>query len=124
MIGRYELQDVVGHGAPGGAFRAHQSRLQHDVAIKSIIALQYAIATFEQEGKAIGRLKHPNIVRAYDSGCHNDRLYLVMELVEGKDLRKKYESGAVDTQTSLWILRQTALGLAHGKSHHILQREI
>lgn len=49
LIPGYELQDVVGHGAPGSAFRAHQSRLQHGVAINSIIALQYAIATFEQE---------------------------------------------------------------------------
>ena len=124
----YELKDVLGHGALGIVFRAHQSRLQRDVAIKSIIesriALQNVIARFEQEGKAIGRLKHPNIVRAYDSGCHNDRLYLVMELVEGKDLRKKLESGALDSQTSLWILRQTALGLAHARSHDIIHRDI
>ncbi len=124
----YELKDVLGHGALGIVFRAHQSRLQRDVAIKSIIesriALQNVIARFEQEGTAIGRLKHPNIVRAYDSGCHNDRLYLVMELVEGNDLRKKLASGPLDSKTSLWILRQTALGLAHAKSHDIIHRDI
>ena len=124
----YELKDVLGHGALGIVFRAHQSRLQRDVAIKSIlesrIALQNVIARFKQEGTAIGRLKHPNIVRAYDFGSHNDRLFLVMELVEGQDLRKKLESGPLDAQTSLWILRQTALGLAHAKSHDIIHRDI
>jgi serine/threonine protein kinase len=124
----YSLKNVLGHGALGIVYRAYQSRLQRDVAIKSIIesrvSLQNVIARFEQEGTAIGRLKHPNIVRAYDSGCHNNRLYLVMELVEGQDLRQKLESGALDPQTSLWILRQTAMGLAHAKSHEIIHRDI
>ncbi len=124
----YSLKNVLGHGALGIVYRAYQSRLQRDVAIKSIIesrvTLQNVIARFEQEGKAIGRLKHPNIVRAYDSGCHNDRLYLVMELVEGQDLRQKLEAGALDPQTSLWILRQTAMGLSHAKSHEIIHRDI
>ncbi len=124
----YRLKNVLGHGALGIVYRAYQPRLQRDVAIKSIIesrvTLQNVIARFEQEGTAIGRLKHPNIVRAYDSGCHNERLYLVMELVEGQDLRQKLESGALDAQTSLWILRQTAMGLAHAKSHEIIHRDI
>lgn len=124
----YTLKNVLGHGALGIVYRAYQARLHRDVAIKSIIesrvTLQNVVARFEQEGTAIGRLKHPNIVRAYDSGCHNDRLYLVMELVEGQDLRQKLETGALDPQTSLWILRQTAMGLAHAKSHDIIHRDI
>ena len=124
----YLLKNVLGHGALGIVYRAYQSRLQRDVAIKSIIesrvTLQNVIARFEQEGKAIGQLKHPNIVRAYDSGCHKNRLYLVMELVEGQDLRQKLEAGPLDVYTSLWILRQTAMGLAHAKSHEIIHRDI
>lgn len=124
----YSLKSVLGHGALGIVYRAYQARLQRDVAIKSIIesrvTLQNVTARFEQEGKAIGRLKHPNIVRAYDSGFHNNRLYLVMELVEGQDLRQKLEAGRLDSYTSLWILRQTAMGLAHAKSHDIIHRDI
>ena len=124
----YEVSDVLGHGALGIVYRAYQLRLKRDVAIKSIIesrvTTQDVISRFEQEGTTIGRLKHPNIVRAYDFGCHNDRLYLVMELVEGQDLRKQLESGPLDTQTSLWILRQTALGLAHAKAHDIIHQDI
>ncbi|MDB4749506.1 serine/threonine protein kinase [Rubripirellula sp.] len=124
----YELKDVLGYGALGIVYRAYQSRLHRDVAIKSIIesrvTLQNVVARFEQEVTAIGRLKHPNIVRAYDSGCNRDRLYLVMELVEGQDLRKKLDEGRLDSVTSLWILRQTALGLAHAKSHDIIHRDV
>lgn len=124
----YALKDVLGFGALGVVYRAYQSRLQRDVAIKSIIPScvnqQNSIARFQQEGTLIGRLKHPNIVAAYDSGCHRDRLYLVMELVEGQDLREKLESGPLDAKTSLLILRQSALGLAHAISHGIIHRDI
>jgi len=124
----YALKDVLGFGALGVVYRAYQSQLQRDVAIKSIIPSrvnqQNSIARFQQEGTLIGRLKHPNIVAAYDSGSHRDRLYLVMELVEGQDLRAKLESGPLDTLTSLLILRQSALGLEHAKANGIIHRDI
>ena len=123
----YELIDVLGYGALGVVYRAHQSRLQRDVAIKSIIqplSQQNSLARFQQEGAAIGRLHHPNIVSAYDSGTHHNRLYLVMELVKGDDLRQRLTAGPLDTPTALSIVRQTASGLSHALSHEIIHRDI
>ncbi|MGI9471385.1 MAG: protein kinase domain-containing protein [Rubripirellula sp.] len=123
----YELLDVLGYGALGVVYRAHQPRLRRDVAIKSIIqplSQQNSVARFQQEGAAIGRLQHPNIVSAYDSGSHRNRLYLVMELVEGADLRQRLRSGPLETSMALSILRQTASGLAHAFAHQIIHRDI
>jgi serine/threonine-protein kinase len=123
----YQLIDVLGYGALGVVYRAHQSRLQRDVAIKSIIqplSQQNSIARFQQEGAAIGRLHHPNIISAYDSGTHHNRVYLVMELVKGDDLRQRLVRGPLDILTALSIVRQTASGLSHALSHQIIHRDI
>jgi serine/threonine protein kinase len=124
----YELLSVLGFGALGVVYRAHQAHLQRDVAIKAIkqssLSQQNAIARFHQEGAAIGRLHHPNIVSAFDSGSHRNRLYLVMELVHGADLRHRLKRGPLDIATAISIVRQTASGLAHALSHQIIHRDI
>ncbi len=125
----YELLEVLGFGALGVVYRAHQSRLQRDVAIKVImrklLVETNVFARFEQEGAAIGRLQHPNIVSAIDSGSHGQRLFLVMELVRGVDLRRRLQQdGAMDVSASLSIIRQAASGLAHALAHHIIHRDI
>ena len=124
----YELLDVLGYGALGIVYRARQPHLHRDVAIKSILQSRIlapnAAARFQREGAAIGRLQHPNIVAAYDFGMHRDRLFLVMELVQGADLRHRLESGPLDATTGLWIIRQAAAGLAHAHSHQIIHRDI
>ena len=124
----YELLDVLGYGALGVVYRARQPRLQRDVAVKSImqsrVAQQNVIARFQQEGAAIGRLQHPNIVSAYDSGTHRSRLYLVMELVDGSDLSQRLDQGPLDSSTALSILRQTASGLSHALAQGIIHRDI
>lgn len=124
----YQLRSVLGHGALGVVFRAHQPHLKRDVAIKAIkqssLSQQGAIARFQQEGAAIGRLHHPNIVSAFDSGTHGNRLYLVMELVAGVDLRKRLTEGPLDVRKALSIVRQTAAGLSHALSHQIIHRDI
>lgn len=125
----FELVDVLGYGGLGVVYRAHQPHLKRDVAIKAILqnrlVEQNVAARFQQEGAAIGRLQHPNIVSAFDSGSHNRRLYLVMELVEGTDLREKLDSdGAMDLPTALSIVRQTASGLSHALSQQIVHRDI
>ena len=125
----YELLDVLGYGALGVVYRAHQPHLKRDVAIKAILQSrlveQNVAARFQQEGAAIGRLQHPNIVSAFDSGSHRERLFLVMELVRGTDLRERLDRvGPIDLATSLSIVRQTALGLAHALDQGIIHRDI
>ena len=124
----YELLDVVGYGALGVVYRARQSHLQRDVAIKAILQSRLsqhnAVARFQQEGALIGRLQHPNIVSAYDFGSHRNRLYLVMELVSGVDLSRRSDNGPIPITTALAIVRQIALGLAHAFHHRIIHRDI
>ena len=124
----YELLDVLGFGALGVVYRARQPHLQRDVAIKAImqsrLSQQNVVARFQQEAAAIGRLQHPNIVSAYDSGSHHNRLYLVMELVQGCDLREQLEKGPLDVKTAMSVVRQTASGLAHAQSQQIIHRDI
>lgn len=124
----YELLDVVGTGALGVVYRARQPHLQRDVAIKAILqsrlSSQNVVARFQQEGAAIGRLQHPNIVSAYDFGSHRNRLYLVMEFVPGVDLARRLDDQAFDTDTSLSIIRQAAAGLAHALSQGVIHRDI
>ena len=124
----YELLDVVGTGALGVVYRARQPHLQRDVAIMAILqrglSSQNVVARFQQEGAAIGRLHHPNIVSAYDFGSHRNRLYLVMEFVPGVDLARRLDEGPFPTDTSLSIIRQAAAGLAHAFSQRVIHRDI
>lgn len=125
----YELLDVLGYGALGVVYRARQTRLKRDVAVKSIMPSRLVeknvLARFQQEGAAIGRLQHPNIVSAYDFGSHKHRFYLVMELVRGTDLRMRLDQrGPIDVLTALWLVRQVASGLAHALANGIIHRDV
>src|SRR6202140_4128316 len=76
-LGPYEILAPIGAGGMGEVYRAHDSRLNRDVAIK-VSAAQFS-ERFEREAKAIAALNHPNICHLYDVGPN----YLVMEYVEG-----------------------------------------
>src|SRR5271155_1102469 len=84
IVPGYEIQEWIGRGGMGVVFRARQKSLDRVVAIKTVPVTQMhdptALARFEQEALAVARLRHPNIVAAYDFGRHAGRLYFVMEL--------------------------------------------
>ena len=135
IVPGYELLSVLGHGGMGVVYRARQKTLDRVVAIKTILVNQIAdrsmAARFEQEARAVARLKHPNIIAAIDFGQHDSRLYFVMELVEGNDLeslinrRQNLDQSASTTETLAWgLVRQTASGLAHAAEQGIVHRDI
>src|SRR5580704_11369219 len=80
-LGPYEILASIGAGGMGQVYRAHDSRLNRDVAIK-VSAAQFS-ERFERDAKAIAALNHSNICQVYDVGSN----YLVMELIEGTPLR-------------------------------------
>jgi serine/threonine protein kinase len=80
-LGPYEIRALVGAGGMGEVYRAHDTRLGRDVAIK--ISAQQFSERFEREARAVAALNHPNICQLYDVGPN----YLVMELVEGEPPR-------------------------------------
>ena len=99
-LGRYELRRILGRGAMGVVYEGFDPNLSRRVAVKTIlksVALDpeteraYS-ARFTQEAKAIARLNHPNIVQVYDFGVEGEVAYLVMEFIEGRELRSFFEA--------------------------------
>ncbi len=106
-----------------------QKSLDRIVAIKTILVSQMhdqtSLARFEQEALAVARLRHPNIVAAFDFGRHQGRLYFVMELIEGVDVEKTIEQEGPLAEGVAWkLVRQAAAGLSHAAAAGIIHRDI
>ena len=91
-LGPHEIVSLLGVGGMGEVYRAHDTRLGRDVAVKVILAElardPERIRRFEQEARAAGALSHPNICTIYDIGTHDGSPFVVMELLEGQTLRE------------------------------------
>ena len=120
-----------GGGGMGMVYRAVHSKLGKPVAVKILPVERMqrpdAVARFEREMKAIGKLEHPNVVRAFDGGETADgRLrFLVMELVEGVDLEKVMQRmGPLDILNACEIVKQAASGLAYVHRQGHVHRDV
>jgi hypothetical protein len=125
----YQVLDVLGRGGMGVVYRARQTNLDRVVAIKTVLVSQLGksgvAARFEKEARTVARLRHPNIVTAYDFGRHEGRLYFVMELLEGHDLdRFLMARGCLKEAVAWGIARQAAAGLAHASEAGIVHRDV
>ncbi len=127
-IGPYVLSDVLGAGGMGVVYRAHDDRLERDVAIKLTAGVGAGDAAqmrqMQQEARAASRLSHPNILSVYDVGIHEQRMYVVTELLEGESLRSVVERGPMPWRTALRAARQIADGLAAAHAEGIIHRDI
>lgn len=117
-LGPYEILDLVGKGGMGEVYRAHDSRLNRDVAIKT--SSRRFDERFEREARAIAALNHPNICQIYDVGPD----YLVMELVEGPTLQERIKEGAIPLDEALRIAEQIAEALAAAHQKFITHRDL
>jgi len=129
VVTGYEVEGLIGRGGLGVVYRARQTALDRPVALKTILVSQMtqpdSVARFEREAKLVGRLRHPNIVVAYDFGRQHGRVFLVMELVDGEDLQSYIElHGMVDESTTWSVVRQAAAGLAHAAQSNVVHRDI
>jgi eukaryotic-like serine/threonine-protein kinase len=125
----YEIVEVLGRGGMGVVYRARQKNLNRPVAIKTVlmnlVTTPGALARFEKEAITVAGLRHPNIVAAYDFGRQNNRLFFVMELLEGQDLQSYIDKqGRLGEATAWGLARQAAWGLAHAAEHGIVHRDI
>jgi eukaryotic-like serine/threonine-protein kinase len=98
-LGPYEIVKPLGAGGMGEVYRARDSRLKRDVAVKVLPASFSSdperLRRFEQEAQAAGSLNHPNIIAVYDVGTHDGAPYVVSELLEGQTLRAHLAGGSL-----------------------------
>jgi eukaryotic-like serine/threonine-protein kinase len=115
-LGPYEIVSPLGAGGMGEVWRAHDSRLGREVAVKVLPA---DVATdperlrrFEQEAKAASAIHHPNLLTVFDVGSHDDTAFLVTELLEGESLRELVRKGPLPPKRAVELATQLARGLA------------
>jgi serine/threonine protein kinase len=129
MLGPYELLEKVGQGGMGTVYKARHTRLKKIVALKvlapSLIGNEEAQARFDREMEAVGKIDHPNIVRALDAGEFGGLHYLSMEYVEGTDLNQLVrERGPLSVANACQVIRQAAQGLAVAHEAGLVHRDI
>jgi serine/threonine protein kinase len=115
-IGRYELLEKLGEGGMGAVYKARHLDLDKIVAVKLLTARlssdAAAIERFRREMKAVGKLEHPNIVRAMDAGEENGTHYIAVEYIDGLDLATWIRRhGPAPIRQACEIVRQAAVGL-------------
>ncbi len=128
QFGAYEIVAPLGAGGMGEVYRAKDTRLDREVAIK-VLPADFAndadrLKRFEQEARATSALNHPNILTVYDVGTHAGSPYLVMELLEGEELRARIAAGPLAPRKAIEYAQQIASGLAAAHAKGIVHRDL
>ncbi|MBI3650589.1 MAG: SUMF1/EgtB/PvdO family nonheme iron enzyme [Acidobacteria bacterium] len=128
--GKYRVQYLIGRGGMGSVYRATRLLIGDAVAVKILhkeqVSDTQAVERFRREAQAAARLKHPNAVTLYDFGVSNDGLiYLVMEIVEGENLRTIIQQqGPLTPSASAEIITQVCAALDEAHQQHIVHRDL
>jgi len=128
-IGNYIVLNRLGAGGMGTVYKARHRSMKRVVALKILSresAGQSSFAQrFQREVETIAQLIHPNIVMAFDAGETENGLFLVMELVDGRDLGSEVaEGGPLSTASALDCILQAARGLAYAHHHGVVHRDV
>src|SRR5262245_37893523 len=127
-LGPYEVLAPIGAGGMGEVYRARDTRLQRDVALKVLPAIWATdpdrLARFEQEARAAAALNHPNILAVHDLGTQDSSLYIVSELLNGASLRERLVSGALPVRKAVEYAVQIAHPLATAQEMRLFHRNL
>lgn len=127
-FGNYEIVERIGAGGMGEVYRAKDSRLGREVAIKTISLIgnfpSTNTARFEQEARSACMLNHPNIVTIYELGDVNGRQYIAMELVRGDTIRELLAAGPIPFRKTIDIAAQVADALAKAHEVGLVHRDL
>lgn len=131
---RYRIVREIGSGGYGSVYEGYDERLSRTVAIKVLHALETRAGAdlerelrdrFVQEAKIMGRIHHPNFVEVYDIGLEGRRLYLVMELVEGRNLGDEvFKAGPIPPARAIPLFVDALRGLGEGHNRGIIHKDL
>ncbi len=127
-LGPYEIVAPLGAGGMGEVYRARDTRLGRDIAIK-VLPAEFAsdsdrLRRFEQEARAVAALDHPNLLAVHDIGTHEGAPYIVAELLEGESLRERLDGGVLPVRKALEIAVQMAQGLTAAHDKGVIHRDL
>lgn len=127
-LGPYSIRELLGSGGMGDVYRARDTRLKREVAVKVLSEYMAdnseARARFEREAQSVAALSHPNILAIHDFGCENGVSFAVMELLEGETLRERMEGAHLVPAKALEIAREIARGLVAAHDSGIVHRDL
>ena len=128
QLGPYKIIALIGSGGMGEVYRARDTRLLRDVALKVLPAFFVndpdRLRRFEQEARSVAALNHPNIVSVYDVGNANGVHYIVSELLEGETLRERITPTGMPSRRAIELAIQLANGLAAAHDRGIVHRDL
>jgi len=127
-LSHYRIVSKIGAGGMGEVYRAHDARLDREVAVK-VLPLDFAadrnrLQRFEQEAKATSALNHPNILTVYDIGEYEGSPFIVSELLEGEELRERLDDGPIAIRKAIEYAQQIVSGLAAAHEKGIVHRDL
>ncbi|MEJ2580523.1 MAG: protein kinase, partial [Acidobacteriota bacterium] len=128
VLGSYAIGVLLGSGGMGEVYRATDTRLKRDVAVKvlreRLSEHSESLARFEREAQSIAALSHPNILAVHDVGTDRGLSFVVMELLEGESLRARMERTNLSTRKAVEIARQIVAGLVAAHDRGIVHRDL
>lgn len=127
-FGAYELLEEIAQGGMGVVFKARQISLERIVAVKMILAGQFAgqeeIKRFQIEAEAAGKLDHPGIVPVFDVGCHDGQHYFSMAYVEGQSLSARIKAGPLSPREAAVMTSKLAVAIQAAHDSGIVHRDL
>src|SRR6266404_5492117 len=127
-LGRYEIRSKIGEGGMGEVYRARDTKLNRDVAIKVLPAAlsqdEDRLRRFEQEAQAASALNHPNILAVYDVGTHDGAPYVVSELLEGESMKERLDDDPIAQRKAVDYAVQVTHGLTAAHEKGIVHRDL
>lgn len=128
ILGQYRVDSLLGRGGMGAIYRGTHTGLGKQVAIKvlpeKLARESQFVDRFLYEAKALAQLDHPNIVKVFDLGREQGRIYFIMEFVDGANLRQLMETGEMTPERALTLVPEICEGLEYAHQEGIVHRDI